>query len=142
MEKNNLPNGLISVEDAIKLINSHERKNATVDMKFLVGNLPWLSKGKTYTIKLERHENGRIVKNGVVTTFLKNDYEVSILHHAITEHYRELSGREIDEDKLFTRHITTAIDDEKNPTGRPMRNRSASTKVGDSIESGERIVEE
>lgn len=142
MDNNTLPNGFVSVEEAIKLINSDTRKNAVVDVKFLVKNLPWLAKGKNYTIKLQRHENGRVVNNGLVTVFVKTDYEASILHHAITEHYKELSGREIDVDKMSIKHITTAVDDEKNPTGRPMRNRNATTKVGDSIESGERIVEE
>ena len=47
---NNIPNGFISVEDAISLIESDTRSNAKVDTAFLLRNLPYLRVDGNYTI--------------------------------------------------------------------------------------------
>ena len=142
MEQGQPPKGFITVNDAIALIQSDSRKNATVDVAFLVGNLPWLEKNKNYTIKLLRHENGRVVENGVKTVFISSDYEKEMLKHAIVTHYIEQSGRTIDPDTIGIRRITTAVDAETNPGGRPMINKDSTTKIGEDIVSEERISEE
>lgn len=136
-----LPNGFISVEEAIALIQADSRKDATVDIAFLVKNLPWLEKNHNYTIKLLRHEGGKIVNNGIKYVAIENDYQKEMLKHAITQHYKDLSGREIDPDTIGIRKITTAIEDD-NPQGRPTINKTSSTNIGDTILSEERISEE
>lgn len=136
-----LPNGFISVEEAIALIQADSRKDATVDIAFLVKNLPWLEKNHNYTIKLLRHEGGKIVDNGIKYVAIENDYQKEMLKHAITQHYKDLSGREIDPDTIGIRKITTAIED-NNPQGRPTINKTSSTNIGDTILSEERISEE
>lgn len=136
-----LPNGFISVEEAIALIQADSRKDATVDIAFLVKNLPWLEKNHNYTIKLLRHEGGKIVDNGIKYVAIENDYQKEMLKHAITQHYKDLSGREIDPDTIGIRKITTAIEDD-NPQGRPTINKTSSTNIGDTILSEERISEE
>ena len=142
MEQGQPPKGFITVNDAIALIQSDSRKDATVDVAFLVRNLPWLEKNRNYTIKLLRHENGKVVENGVKTVFISNDYEKEMLKHAIITHYTDLSGRSIDPDTIGIRKISTAVDAENNPQGRPMINKDSTTKIGDSIISEERISEE
>lgn len=136
-----LPNGFVSVEEAIALIQADSRKDATVDIAFLVKNLPWLEKNHNYTIKLLRHEGGKIVDNGIKYVAIENDYQKEMLKHAITQHYKDLSGREIDPDTIGIRKITTAIEDD-NPQGRPTINKTSSTNIGDTILSEERISEE
>ena len=139
---NTQPKGFISIEEAISLIQADSRTDATVDVAFLVKNLPWLEKNKNYTIKLLRHENGKVVENGVKTVFIKDEYQREMLKHAIVSHYTELSGRSIDPDTIGIRKISTAVDSDKNPQGRPMVNTDSTTKIGDSIVSEERISEE
>lgn len=136
-----LPNGFISVEEAIALIQADSRKDATVDIAFLVKNLPWLEKNHNYTIKLLRHEGGKVVDNGIKYVAIENDYQKEMLKHAITQHYKDLSGREIDPDTIGIRKITTAIED-NNPQGRPTINKTSNTNIGDTILSEERISEE
>ena len=136
-----LPNGFISVEEAIALIQADSRKDATVDIAFLVKNLPWLEKNHNYTIKLLRHEGGKVVDNGIKYVAIENDYQKEMLKHAITQHYKDLSGREIDPDTIGIRKITTAIED-NNPQARPTINKTSNTNIGDTILSEERISEE
>lgn len=140
MDKN-LPNGFISVDESIALIQKDTRKDATVDIAFLVKNLPWLEKNHNYTIKLLRHDNGKVVENGIKYVFIENDYQKEMLKHAIVQHYKDLSGRSIDPDTIGIRKITTAIED-SNPQGRPTINKTSTTNIGDTILSEERISEE
>lgn len=140
MEKNT-PNGFLSVEEAVALIQADKRSDATVDVAFLVKNLPWLEKNRNYTVKLLRHENGKVVDNGIKYVSIENDYQKEMLKHAIVQHYKDLSGKEIDPDTIGIRKITTAIED-NNPQGRPTINKTSSTNIGDTILSEERISEE
>lgn len=139
--ENNLPNGFISVEGAIALIQKDTRTNATVDVAFLVKNIPWLEKNRNFTIKLLRHENGKTVENGVKYVAIENDYQKEMLKHAIVQHYKDLSGRDIDPETIGVRRITTAVEDD-NPKGRPRVNRTSKTNIGDTIMSEDRISEE
>lgn len=139
--ENNLPNGFISVEGAIALIQKDTRTNATVDVAFLVKNIPWLEKNRNFTIKLLRHENGKIVENGIKYVAIENDYQKEMLKHAIVQHYKDLSGRDIDPETIGVRRITTAVEDD-NPNGRPRVNRTSKTNIGDTIMSEDRISEE
>lgn len=139
--KNNLPTGFLSVEEAIALIQKDSRKNATVDVAFLVKNIPWLERNRNFTIKLLRHDNGKLVDNGIKYVAIENDYQKEMLKHAIVQHYKDQSGREIDPDTIGVRRITTAIEDD-NPQGRPRVNKTSKTNIGDTIISEDRISEE
>ena len=112
MQNNNLPNGFIPVADAIKLIESDSRSDAKVDTAFLLRNLPYLRVDGNYNIKK------------------------AMLEHAITEHYRNVTGRSVEPEKIGLRSITTAVDDEKNAGGRLMTNDKPMIKAGDDIVSG------
>lgn len=140
MEKN-LPNGFLSVEEAIALIQADTRTNATVDIAFLVKNIPWLERNHNFTIKLLRHEDGKVIDNGIKYVFIEDDYHKEMMKHAIIQHYKTLSGRDLDPDTIGIRKITTAVEDD-NPQGRPTINKQSVTNIGDTIRSEERISEE
>ena len=144
MQNNALPIGFISVNDAIDLINSDTRANAKVDTAFLLRNLPYLRVDGNYTIKKLRHENGRIVADGQEFVHISSEYERSILEHAITEHYRNVTGKIVNVEAIGLRSMTTAVDDEKNANARVMVNDKPLTKLGDTIVDGgvEKVVEE
>ena len=136
MQNNNLPNGFISVMDAIALIESDSRSDAKVDTAFLLRNLPYLRVDGNYNIKKLKHENGKVVEDGEVYVTVSSEYEKAMLEHAITEHYKNVTGRIVDPEKIGLRSVTTAVDDEKNAGGRLMVNEKPMIKAGDDIVSG------
>lgn len=133
---NNIPTGFISVEEAISLIESDTRSNAKVDTAFLLRNLPYLRVDGNYTIKKLKHENGKVVDAGEEFVHILSDYQRSMLEHAIIEHYKMVTGRDIDPESIGIKKLMTTVDDEKNLSGRIMRNTESSTKVGDTLVSG------
>ena len=133
---NNIPAGFISVEEAISLIESDTRSNAKVDTAFLLRNLPYLRVDGNYTIKKLKHENGKVVDAGEEFVHILSDYQRSMLEHAIIEHYKMVTGRDIDPESIGIKKLMTTVDDEKNLSGRIMQNTESSTKVGDTLVSG------
>lgn len=140
--QNNIPVGFISVNDAIALINSDTRSDAKVDTAFLLRNLPYLRVDGNYTIKKLKHEDGRVVDDGETFVHVNNDYERAMLEHAITEHYRTVTGNMVNPETIGLRSMTTTVDDEKNASGRLMVNGAPNIKVGDELGSGDRRVEQ
>lgn len=136
MYNGNIPTGFISVEDAIKLIESDTRSNAKVDAQFLLNNLPFLRVDGNYTIKKLKHVNGKVVEDGVTRVHIDSDYHRAMLEHTIVEHFKLVSGRDVDPETIGIRTMSTTVDDESNPQGRVVRNKKSKTKVGDSIVSG------
>lgn len=136
MQNTNLPNGFIPVMDAIKLIESDSRTDAKVDTAFLLRNLPYLRVDGNYNIKKLKHENGKVVEDGEVYVMIASEYERAMLEHAITEHYKNVTGRVVDPDQIGLRSITTAVDDEKNANGYLMNNDKPMIKAGEDLVSG------
>lgn len=136
MQETTLPSGFISVKDAIDLINSDTRSDAKVDTAFLLRNLPYLRVDGNYTIKKLRHDKGMIVDDGNVFVHIASSYDKEMFQHAVTEHYRAATGRDINPEAIGVRNLTTAVDDEVNAMGRIMVNDKPSTKFGDDLKSG------
>lgn len=142
--QNSLPNGFVSLEEAIKLIESDTRKDPVVDTVFLVNSLPYLRVNGNYNIKLlGRADDGKIVSKGSVYVQIRSEWERSNLEHAILEHYKLVSRDHvvINPETIGLRSITTAKDEDTNPTGQAMINPKPMTKYGDSTAGGERNVE-
>lgn len=136
MQNSNLPNGFVTVADAIKLIESDSRTDAKVDTAFLLRNLPYLRVDGNYNIKKLKHENGKVVEDGEVFVMIASEYERAMLEHAITEHYKNVTGRVVNPENIGLRSITTAVDDEKNANGYLMNNDKPMIKAGEDIVSG------
>lgn len=133
---NELPIGFISVEEAIKLIESDSRTNARVDAQFLLDNLPYLRVDGNYTIKKLKHVKGKIEEDGEDTVHIFSEYQRAMLEHCIVEHWKQATGRDIDPEQIGIRKLTTAVDDEKNPQGRIANNTESDIKLGDALNSG------
>lgn len=136
MQNSNLPNGFVTVADAIKLIESDSRTDAKVDTAFLLRNLPYLRVDGNYNIKKLKHENGKVVEDGEVFVMVASEYERAMLEHAITEHYKNVTGRVVNPENIGLRSITTAVDDEKNANGYLMNNDKPMIKAGEDLVSG------
>lgn len=133
MEKN-LPNGFITVEEAIDIINKDSRDAATVDVDFLVAGIPYMRIGGTYNIRLMKHKDGRAVYNGEKFVLITTEYERTMLEHAIVEHFKHASGRlDYDPNTSTVRSLSTAIDDEENPKAKIVRQKKPMTSAGEDI---------
>lgn len=142
MQQQNLPRGFISIEEAIKLIESDTRKDAKVDTSFLLRNLPYLRTDGNYTIKKLRHdkETGRVVNNGEVFVMVTSDYEKEMLKHTIVEHYRNVTGRTIDPDNIGLKSLTTTVDEETNLGAAIINNDKPTIKPGEDLGTGTRNI--
>lgn len=121
-----LPVGFISVDDAIKLINSDTRSDAKVDTQFLLNNLPFLREDTNYNIKklktIKTPAGPRHEKNGCVFVHISNEYEKAILEHAIVEHYKEMSRTNIDPRQIGVHKVTTEVGTNNGYSGQPRDN--------------------
>lgn len=140
--QNNLPTGFIDLKQAIELIESDSRSDAKVDTSFLLRNLPYLRVDGNYTIKKLKHKDGRVVPDGQTWVQITSEYDRAMLEHAITEHYRNVTGRSVNPETIGLRSLTTAVDDEKNPNARLSVNEKPGIKAGDDLGSGTRTVSE
>lgn len=129
-----LPHGFIPVEEAIALIKADRRDNATVDLQFLVNNLPHLRKGGHYNIRRLRtrtpEEIERLKKEAAIThrpiktterlpavhVYLETEYDVQILLKAIRDAYKERTSITLREDVGGVNKVSTLIDEENHVT--------------------------
>lgn len=136
MENNGLPRGFITIQQAIALIESDTRKDPVVDTQFLLNNIPYLKLGQNYNIKLlTRDDNGNIVENGNKYVQILSERDLVNLREAISDHYKNVTGRVVDSNSIGLRRMTTVSDDEKNPTARNMVNEESKIKYGDELSS-------
>lgn len=134
-----LPPGFIPVEDAIAIIKADKRDDATVDLQFLVNNLPYLKAKHRYNIRLlktvkdEKTGQPKVVRNGTTYVFLPTEYDVQILYRAIAEAYEDRTKIKLAEGDAGVNHLTTMIDEENGLSERIRTNMNADTKYGSDI---------
>lgn len=133
----------ISIDDAIRLIDKDTRKDPVVDVDYMVNASPYIRVNGNFTIKLlTRAADGRIVENGVKFVQIASEWDKSRLKHAIFEHYKNATGKEIIEESIGLKSLTTTIDEDKNPSGMLRAMDKPMTKLGDSTNGGSQVVEE
>lgn len=134
MENNGLPRGFITIEEAIRLIESDTRKDPVVDTQFLLNNIPYLKLGQNYNIKLlTRADDGKIVENGNKYVQIITERDLVNLREAIGDHYKAVTGRLVDTNAIGLRRMTAVSDDEKNPMARNIVNTESKIKYGDEL---------
>lgn len=140
MEKNARANEIINVDEAIKIIEADTRKNATVDIQFLVNNVPAMREGRLFNIKLKKHVNGKVVDNGNKFAAVETEWDRSRLTHTIMEHHKDVLGIEIDPKTIGVKSMTTSKDEDVDPTGQFRKDNNPMTKFGETTEGGDRVV--
>lgn len=148
-----LPKGFISIEEAIELINSDSRSEAKVDAKWLVYHSDWIEPAHNFRIPLvriatkEEVERFRkmnpgkkfdgLVHLGSKWVQINDSYDKEVLKRAIRSHYRDLSGREFEEQHV--RAVSSVADDKVGGSVRP-RKAKPIAEEGQTIGTGETIV--
>jgi len=138
-KQGSLPNGFVSFDQAIKMIQEFDRQHPKFDMDFVVQNFAYIAPAHTFNFPLVTvDQNGRWKQNGKhVYVLLANEYEAATFEHAISEKYREILGRELDTKPVH--NYTTAITDAENggnATGAVRINTDASTSTKSGAEMG------
>lgn len=150
MDKNNLPTGFISVDEAVELIKSNTFEEPTVDIKRLAGSVDWIEVSHNFAIHKVRlitkeeykerlkqrpgRKPNELVSKGVANVMLRSSYEVELLKKTIYDNYKKVSGRMFS--PKVTRGITTVIDQEAGATEAPRSTKKTIAKEGEIIGSG------
>lgn len=149
MDTSSLPKGFISVEDAVKLINTNTFDKPTVDIKYLIGHKDWIEIAHNFRIpkvrlatkeevmdEMKRRPGRRpselIVLENVYVT-LRTAFEVEYLKKTIRDNYAGIVGHEYKE--IHTRGMTSVIDQESGASHIPRRTKKTVAKEGDEIGS-------
>lgn len=142
------PKDVLTVKEAIELINKDTCTNPVVRNDLLIRNVEFLRSnfrggGMNYTIFLvKRDEKGKIVPNGVKYVAVNNRRDQNDLEYAITDHYKEVSGRDVDPETIGLAQQTTLVNDNES-SGKPRVNKEGKKlKKGDKLGSGSRTVTE
>lgn len=150
MSPNNLSVGFISVDDAVKLIQSDTRQNPVVDMDWLIQRVKWVEVAHNFRIpkirrlpsdKIYKTKRGKIVEYehvGDANVAISNSFEKELLRKTIMDKYRELVGHEYKE--LHTRAVSTVADDAQGREAVQPRANKPIAKEGDSIGTGSEAV--
>ena len=153
MDRSSLPNGFITVEDAVDLIKTNTFEKPTVDIRYLVGHLDWVEVAHNFRIPkvrlVTKEEYAELLKKfpgrrpSELTSIadeyvtLRTSYEVELLKKTIRDNYRDITGHAYR--KANTRGITTVIDEEKGTDAAPRATKNTIAKEGSVIGSGSTV---
>ena len=98
-----------------------------------------------YTIWLVKYDdNKRIVPNGKKWVNITSPREQNELVYAITDHYKAMSGRDVDPHKIGLQKQTTVVDRDiaGSSNGQPRKNDKSKLEYGDELNGGTEALEE
>lgn len=149
-----LPPGFITIDEAIKLIESDTRDNPVVDMDYLAAHKVWLDRnGPAHNFRIPKirklakdeiykTKRGKYVyfeNTGDVFVQINTNLENELLKDAISRKFKELTGHEYK--TLMTRGVSTVADDAEGKNAvAPRIRKETMAKEGDSIGSGETLT--
>lgn len=150
MDKNSLPNGFISIEDAVKLIENNTFDEPTVDIKYLAKSLDWVEVAHNFRIPkvrlitkeeymeaLKKRPGKRpneLIKRGSETVTVRTAYEAELLKKTIKDNYRKTAGKEYQ--PQITRGISTVADQDMGSDVTPRATKKTIAKEGSIIGTG------
>ena len=123
----------ITVDEAIKLIESDSRKNPVVDIKQITDSYTYIELAHNFRIPLLAvDKNGFIVENGNRYITFEKEIDVLRFREVVLNHYKETTSEKYDEEAITnpTKSITTVSDPETNPASIPQNNPDGA-KAGD-----------
>lgn len=150
MDKKSLPNGFITVEEAVELIKTNTFDKPTVNIKYMASRIDFIELNHNFVIpkvrlitkeeymeKLKRfpgRKPSELVDQGKANVTLRSSFDVELLKKTIFDNYREVSGHAYNPKN--TRGITTVIDQEAGGRAEPRSTKKTIAKEGDVIGAG------
>ena len=123
----------ITVDEAIKLIESDSRENPVVDIKQMTDSYTYIELAHNFRIPLLAvNKDGFIVENGNRYITFEKEIDVLRFREVVLNHYKETTSAKYDEEAITnpTKSITTVSDPETNPASIPQNNPDGA-KTGD-----------
>jgi hypothetical protein len=134
-----LPNGFITVEDAVQLIHSDTRSDAKVDTKWLVSHIDWIEEAHNFRIPLMKTTSDKkVVGIGSKYVQITTSYEKEFLKKAIRDHYRDMVGHEYNAPAVMA--VSSVADEEQSGGAVRPRKSKPIAKEGQIIGTGETIT--
>lgn len=137
MQQQPLPKGFISIDEAVKLINSDTRSDSKVDTKYLVNHIDWIEEQHNFRIPLMKTVDGKHNHIGSTYVEIVTSYDKEVMKRAIRNHYRDMVGHEYE--APVTRATSTVADEEQSGGAVRPRKAKAIAKEGAIIGTGETI---
>lgn len=123
----------ITVDEAIKLIESDSRENPVVDITTIINSYTYIELAHNFRIPLLAvDKNGFIVENGNRYVTFEKEIDVLRFKEVALNHFKEMTSAKFDEEAITnpTKSITTVSDPETNPASIPQNNPDGA-KAGD-----------
>ena len=137
---NNSKNWLLTIDEAVKLIQSDTRDNPVVDIQAMVFAVEqrFLRVDKTFRIPFlgvgkDRYGRPMLTQIGEKYIIPKTEYERATFEHYLMAKYEEESGKSIDLERAGIRGVSTVVDEE-NRAGKPVETQ-AQTQVGENLKT-------
>ena len=139
--------GFITVDEAVKLIQSDTRDNPVVDMDYLVSRIKWVETAHNFRIpkirmlkpeEIHRNKRGKLIDQetiGNVYIYIATNFEKELIRKTILDKFRELVGHEYKEQTV--RAMSTVADDAQGKAAvQPRSNSKPIAKEGTVISEG------
>ena len=139
--------GFITVDEAVKLIQSDTREHPVVDMDYLVSRIKWVETAHNFRIpkirmlkpeEVRRTKRGKIIDQevtGNVYIYIATNFEKELIRKTILDKFRELVGHEYKEQTV--RAMSTVADDAQGKAAvQPRSNSKPIAKEGAVISEG------
>lgn len=143
--------GFITVDEAVKLIQSDTREHPVVDMDYLISRIKWIETAHNFRIpkirmlkedEIYRTKRGKVIDyeiTGNAYIYIATNFEKELVRKTILDKFRELVGREYKEETV--RAMSTVADDAQGKAAvQPRSNAKPIAREGSTISSGETIT--
>lgn len=143
--------GFITVDEAVKLIQSDTREHPVVDMDYLVSRIKWIETAHNFRIpkirmlkedEIYRTKRGKVIDyevTGNAYIYIATNFEKELVRKTILDKFRELVGHEYKEETV--RAMSTVADDAQGKAAvQPRNNAKPIAREGSTISSGETIT--
>lgn len=149
-QNNSLAPGFVSVDDAVKLIQSDTRENPVVDMDYLVSRIKWVETAHNFRIPKIRRlkpedvyktKRGNVIEYeniGNVYVYIATNFEKELVRKTILDKFRELVGHEYKEQTV--RAMSTVADDAEGRAAVKPRANKPIAKEGADIGEGTMVT--
>lgn len=132
-----LPNSFYKVEDVVKLLKKHSKKNPVFDLQVLETNLKYMQTARNFTMPVvTKDANGKIYSPGSIYAVVADNRDYEVLRWEIMKTIERVEKKIVNPDKEVKK-VTTQVDDLNGSTSRVRVNKESKTKYGDKMVSME-----
>lgn len=132
-----LPDGHITVDQAIQILKKHTAKKPTVDLDFALDSLNYIQVAKNATLKLMKQDaEGKWYSFNHVAVVMPTAREYEMYKWEVKQTVKRVSGKMPEPEKEVV-SVSSMVDDLEGSNPQPRKDRKNKSKFGDPIVSKE-----